>query len=245
MAWAVGRYSKLTLNPADSAGVNRTEEQRMAKGVMGMLAEGWMRSQIRDFAAKQEIVTFKFASSPPQLNTDGEFEQVDILVTKTKMVEGVEKSVELKVEVRSSFNYHSLNNAIFNGFSVLGPYGNSVKPGETLKDIYVFIAIDLHQKAAGDNLIVYTDGTKRFVDYSKTTTSVLLNHTFSISEGKATVRNGFDFVLVGGATADMFNDASLAEPLKKNAGYQNDDFRSIGIPKALDAVSILKRILAT
>lgn len=244
LAWALDRYSNMPLNPADSAGVDRNSEQRLAKGVMGILAEAWVRTKIANFAALIEGSEFGIKSLPPQFNADGEFEQVDILVSKRRKKEGA-KAVEVKVEVRSSFNYYSLNNAIFGGFSVLGPYGNEIKPGETLKDVYLFVAVDLGQKNAGEKYVVRTGVDNKQIDFSKTTTNVLLGHTLEVADDGITVKNPFDLVLVGGATGDMFSDEALAEPMKGNAGYKNENFRSIGIAKAMDATSVLKRILAT
>lgn len=242
--WALNKYKEQKMNAADSAGIERSDEQRLAKGVMGILVEGWVRGQIRDFLSKQKEAFFKISSTGPTINKDGDFEQVDILIEKESEKNGVKNEVSLKIEIRSSFNFHSIGNAIFGGFSILGPYGNEVKPGETIKDIYLFVAVDLHQKTADKKYIIYTDDKQSYIDYAKTTTNILLNHTLSLTEGAIAVRNDFDIVLVGGATVDMFDDGFLVETIKNNNGYQNDDFKSIPIHKALDAAVILKKILS-
>ncbi len=243
VAWALKRFKAQSLNAADSAGVERDAHQRLAKGLMGILAEAWVCRKIEYKAVEFCDALFSLKTLPPTINKDGEFEQIDILVSKKKRLGDQTKEINVAIEVRSSFNYHSLQNAVFNGFSVLGPYGNAVKPGETVKDVYIFVAIDLHQKKdVPDDLIAKLDGGG--IDYAATTTNVLLGHTLDVGEQAVTVRHRFDLILVGGATRDMFGDEGLFEPIKENAGYKNSNFRSIRIPKALDAAAVLKRILA-
>lgn len=243
LRWALDKYKTQNMNAADSAGVERSAEQRLAKGVMGILVEGWVRAQLRDFNARQKT-QFSISSAGPGLNENGDFEQVDICIKKKYPKGDILHDFSRTIEVRSSFNFHSLGNTIYGGFSVLGPYGNKVKPGETKKDLYLFVAVDLHQKSADKKYICYTGNDRKHIDYAKTTTNIILNHTLNLESDLAEIRNEFDLVLVGGATHDMFEDESLVRVIKNNNGYQNEDFKSISITKALDAIAVLKRILS-
>ncbi|QXL83191.1 hypothetical protein [Comamonas sp. NLF-1-9] len=243
LRWALDKYKTQNMNAADSAGVERSAEQRLAKGVMGILVEGWVRAQLRDFSAKQKT-QFIISSAGPGLNASGNFEQVDICIKKRYPEGDNFHDFSRTIEVRSSFNFHSLENAIYGGFSVLGPYSNKVKPGETKKDLYLFVAVDLHQKYADKKYICYTGDDRKHIDYAKTATNIILNHTLDLDSDLAEIRNEFDLALVGGATHDMFEDESLVGTIKNNDGYHNQDFKSISVTKALDAVAVLKRILS-
>jgi len=243
-ARALKWYGQQHLNAVDSAGVPRSDELRLAKGMMGVWVERWVRARILEFCSQIDGMECKLEAAGPAISAAGEFEQVDVLLEKWRGKGSSVNSVRLKIEIRSSFNYYSVRNAIFRTFSVLGPYGNGVKPGETVKDVYLFVLVDLHQRAAGAKCIVYADPAHKTIDYAKTAAQVLLQHTLAIGPGSVEVKNPFDLILVGGATRDMFADPALTQPLKSNSSYRNPEFQSIAIPKALDACGILKRILA-
>ena len=82
-ARALKLYGQQHLNAVDSAGVPRSEALRLAKGMMGVWVELWVRARILEFCSRLDGVECKLGAFGPAINEAGEFEQVDVCLLYT------------------------------------------------------------------------------------------------------------------------------------------------------------------
>ena len=111
------------VNPAaaNHGDINRLPEQIKRNCVAGVLAEYCWKLLINKTAKSEIVLETEFTGSSMQID----------LITN---------NANKKIEVRSSFPRNGIDFAIFNPkyqFDILGPYSNTVKPGEIQKDYYV------------------------------------------------------------------------------------------------------------
>ena len=111
------------VNPAAAnyGDINRLPEQIKRNCVAGVLAEYCWKYLINERAKREIVLETEFTGSSMQID----------LITS---------NANKKIEVRSSFPRNGIDFAIFNPkhqFDILGPYSNTIKPGEIQKDYYV------------------------------------------------------------------------------------------------------------
>lgn len=149
IANSVALHQARRLGAANSSGTLRSDRERMVKGIMGALAEEWFLWLLRHFEqqiTRPDGAVVEFASLAPVVE-DGEFDQIDVLVTKTYFSKAGRQESKQSIEVRSSFPFLPLDRVLFRDFDVLGPYSNERKSGESAKDLYARVLIDLDQQS--------------------------------------------------------------------------------------------------
>jgi len=106
---------------ANNAELSRLPKRRANDAIMGVLAEeGWL-----------QFINSRFSKIASYTPFDDPHAQIDIQLNKGQMI-----------EIRSSFVKNGVKFAICNGrynFKNIGPYSNTVKPGEVQKNLYLAV----------------------------------------------------------------------------------------------------------
>lgn len=113
--------SKVNPAAANYGDMKRPPDRIIKNCVAGVLAEYCWKIYLNGQAQQEIVVETEYSEAS---------KQIDLLI----------KGTERKIEVRSSFPRNGIEFAVFDPryqFDILGPYSNTVKPGEIQKDYYV------------------------------------------------------------------------------------------------------------
>ncbi len=118
-----GEDLALKVNPAAANGrtTSRPLETLKNNGIAGILAEELWKKYINEKSNNIIVRSTEFESASSQIDLE--------IISNNK-----------KIEVRSSFPRNGIDFAIchpYYEFDIIGPYNNSVKPGEIAKDFYL------------------------------------------------------------------------------------------------------------
>lgn len=121
---------------ANHAEINRLPRRRVNDAIMGVLAEeGWL-----------QFINSKFDNIAEYTPFEDPTAQIDIQLSNGEMI-----------EIRSSFVRNGVKFGIchdrFN-FKNIGPYSNTIKPGEVQKDLYLAVLFDTPKDQLLNNQVI-------------------------------------------------------------------------------------------
>lgn len=226
------RLSKIKFNVVNSSGVVRDEYEVKLKSFCGLIIEQLCYSMLTHYNKNENVI----------ITLDNSFnsiDQIDLKIYKSWLNENFERQTSVKkVEVRSSFPFKPIANAVAQDFDILGGYTNKVKKGEIEKDFYLRFLFSLEYPT---DLYVRNDNK---VDYSRTTTNVLQKLYF---DNDLNLRRDMIIYFIGGATSSMMSDESISyNGSMRSANFNQDNnaqYRKIKARNALDCVAIMQMML--
>lgn len=113
---------------ANNSELNRLPKRKTSDAIMGILAEeGWLQYINSNFPNLASYTPFEDVTA-----------QIDLKLTNNE-----------KIEIRSSFVRNGLKFAICHdryNFKNIGPYSNTVKPGEIQKELYLAVLFDIEKE---------------------------------------------------------------------------------------------------
>lgn len=159
-----GRELATKVNPALAMDSSHTRdfETVLKNAIAGVLAEFcwryWLNDQARKMNVNLEVKTTEFKNTT---------NQIDMIVSYSH-------NVTKSIEVRSSFPYTGLKNAVCRAFRILGWYTNPIKTKEIQKDYYVgvlfpFEASEFYEKLKSELFSCYLSGgaTRKLLQQSE------------------------------------------------------------------------------
>lgn len=229
------RLSSMNMNVVDSSGKVRSPREQQLKSLCGLIVEQLCFAMLNCYNPhpNQIQIVLDDSNSP--------IDQIDLTILKHWQDHtGQTKHTKRSVEIRSSFSFKPIHQAVSWDFDILGAYHNNVKLSEVYKDFYLRYVFCLDYPTS--HIIKNQHGK---INYNQTTSHVLDTLYF---DDKLNLQRDMVVYFVGGATLAMMQDDSIAY----DGSMRSDDFntqntahyRKLKIKNALDSLSILKMMLS-
>lgn len=232
---AKNRLCAMKMNIADSSGKARPQREQKLKSLCGLIVEQLCFAMLNHHNPHPNQIKITLDDS------NSAKDQIDLRILKQWQDHtGATKYQRQSVEIRSSFAFKPIDQAVSWDFDILGAYHNDVKPTEIHKDFYLRYLFCLDYPAS--HLIKNARGN---INYHKTTHHVLDTLYF---DEKLNLKKDMVIYFVGGATLAMMQDDSIAY----YGSMRSDDFnaqniacyRKLKIKNALDSLAILRLMLS-
>ncbi|WP_396584033.1 hypothetical protein [Bartonella grahamii] len=233
VAIAKKRLSNINFNSANSSGDTRNLREIQLKGLCGLIIEQLYFTMLNHYNTSKNV-SIQIDSSNNSIN------QVDIKIIKRwKDQSDIEHQAIKTVEIRSSFPFKPIAEAIIKDFDILGTYTNHVKTIEMNKDFYLRFLFSIDYSNGQ-----FVKNNKGGIDYSATTVKFLSEQYF---DDNLFLKRDLVVYFVGGATKEMMLDDTISYYGSMQSNNFNKSstakYRKLKIKNALDCISIIQLML--